>query len=53
MKKLTTPQVQVKYPGSYNAFYSVFLNSIDTIVLGNICYAMEAIEIKHTYALSE
>ena len=54
MKKIRTPQVQVKFPGSYNAFYLVFFSiSVDTIALRNICYAIVAIAIKHMCALSE
>ena len=33
MKKKKTPQVQVKFPGSYNVFYLVFLVSIATTAL--------------------
>ena len=53
MKKIRTPQVQVNFPRSYSAFYSVFFSiSIDTVALRNICYAMAAIAIKHMCALS-
>ena len=54
MKEVTTPQVQVKFPGSYNVFYLVFISiSIDTIGLRNICYAVAAVVIKHMCTLSE
>ena len=36
-----------------NVFYVVFFISIDTIALGNICYAMAAMTIKHMSALSK
>ena len=54
MKKVTTPQVQVKFPGSYNVFYLVFFSiSINTIGLRNICYAVAAVVFTHLYTLSE
>ena len=55
MKKIRTPQVQVKSPGSYSVFCLVFFFSIliDIITLRNIFYAMAAIAIKHKSALSE
>ena len=40
MKKIRTPQVQVKSPGSYDVFHLVFYISIDTVALRNICFAM-------------
>ena len=53
MKKVRTPKVQVKFPGSYNVFYLVFFISAYTIALRNICYALAAIAIKHMCTLSE
>ena len=53
MKKIRTPQVQVKFRGSYVSCLVSFSISIDTVALGNICYAMVAIAIKHMSALSE
>ena len=53
MKKVTTPQVQVKFPGSYNVLFSFFSISINTIGLRNICYAVAAVVFAHLYTLSE
>ena len=53
MKKVTTPQVQVKFPGSYNVLFSFFSISIKTIGLRNICYAVAAVVFQHLYTLSE
>ena len=47
MKKVTTPQVQVKFPGSYNVLFSFFSISIKTIGLRNICYAVAAVVFKN------
>ena len=53
MKKIRTPQVQVKSPGSYDVFHLVFYISIDTVALRNICFAMAAIVTKQMCTLSE
>ena len=37
----------------HHVFYLIFLISIDTIALRNICYAMAAVAIKHMCTLSE
>ena len=53
MKKIRTPQVQVKSPGSYDVFHLVFYISIDTVALRNICFAMAAMVTKQMCTLSE
>ena len=53
-EKIWTPQVQVKFPCSYNVFYVVFyLFLLIPLHWNKNCYAMTAIAINHMCALSE
>ena len=50
-KKKRTPQVQVKFSGSYSVFYLVFFNFNWYYYIKKYCHAMVAIAIKHMCAL--